>query len=606
MRGSTLFMLLFGIGLIATPITLLARGAHMSPFAATIMIIAGLGMVIAAGVTGVIGQLYAKTRADEAFVRTGMGGLKVIKDGGALVLPVVHRMTGVPLRTYRQDVLRTGPDALLTSDKLRADIRAEFFIRVMPNDADIINAARSLGDRAAHEKTIKALIEDKLVSALRTVAATRTLEDLNSKRDEFVQRVMESVTADLKHNGFTLETATISALDQADTASLRDDNVFDAEGKLTISRVTEEKRTERNSIERERERERLAQDVEAKKKMLALKQEQAQAEAAQQAAIKKANAEQEQEARECEIEAQRAVEVAQARQEEAVEVADRKKKLGIARAEAEQAEAEEARSKAVAEAERASQRIETAKVEETAERDKQREVIAAQSVAEQAFVAAQRKADAEAYQLEKQAGARKAAASAEAEAVRTQASAAADAALKRAEGAQAESMVPVAVEQERVAVKRREADVEIMLLEQRERFGRAGVELQIRTSEIEASREVGIAAAHAMGEALSSAHMQFWGSPEMLSKVTSTFMDGQSVAQALNGFDSLAAPRAKEVVDGLMSGGVGIVKGLANKLGVSEDDLQTAAASKAHDGAGNSGASTPQAARKQDAGGGGD
>ena len=96
--------------------------------------------------------------------------------------------------------------------------RAEFFVRGLPDNDDIINAARSLGDRTAHDETIKALIEDKLVSALRTVAATRTLEDLNSKRDEFVRQVMDFVTADLKHNGFTLETATISALDQADAA----------------------------------------------------------------------------------------------------------------------------------------------------------------------------------------------------------------------------------------------------------------------------------------------------------------------------------------------------------------------------------------------------
>ena len=44
--------------------------------------------------TGIIGfmlaTLYRRSTSDEAYVRTGLGGQKVVLDGGSLVLPVFH------------------------------------------------------------------------------------------------------------------------------------------------------------------------------------------------------------------------------------------------------------------------------------------------------------------------------------------------------------------------------------------------------------------------------------------------------------------------------------------------------------------------------------
>src|SRR5262249_60382310 len=142
------------------------------------------------------------------------------------------------------------PDALITKYKLRADIKAEFFVRVMPDDDSIKNAARSFGEHMDDERYVGKLVEDKLISALRTVAATKTLEELNTQRDEFVKQVTDIVTPDLAHNALTLELATISRLDQTALKNLRDDNGFDAQGKRTIAAITQEQATARNALER--------------------------------------------------------------------------------------------------------------------------------------------------------------------------------------------------------------------------------------------------------------------------------------------------------------------------------------------------------------------
>ena len=83
-------------------------------------------------------SLYRKTSADQAFVRTGMGGSHVVMDGGALVLPVVHRVLDVNLQTMKLGVNPRGRNALITKDNLRADVLAQFYIKVQPDEDHIL------------------------------------------------------------------------------------------------------------------------------------------------------------------------------------------------------------------------------------------------------------------------------------------------------------------------------------------------------------------------------------------------------------------------------------------------------------------------------------
>ena len=42
-----------------------------------------------------LAKLYRRSTRDEAYVRTGLGGQKVVLDGGSLVLPVFHSTAAV-------------------------------------------------------------------------------------------------------------------------------------------------------------------------------------------------------------------------------------------------------------------------------------------------------------------------------------------------------------------------------------------------------------------------------------------------------------------------------------------------------------------------------
>lgn len=555
-------ILLFGIALIAGPIFAGAFGVELNALVTSIMMVSGLLISLFAGILLIVTKLYVKTKASEAFVRTGGRGLLVVKDGGALVIPIIHRMIPVSLRTFKLEVKREDEGALITADKLRCDIKAEFYVKVAADEKSIQNAARSFGEKMS-EEFVKQLVEEKLVDALRTVAAKRTLEQLNSERSEFITEVTNMVTNDLSHNGLALETATISALDQTNAASLKDDNIFDAVGKRTIAEITQRNLTERNRLEREGEQARKEQDVQTRKRVLAFEQDEELAAAEQAANVKKAQAEQNAEAEERRIQTEKSVELenvsrarevalAQKQQEEAVQVAERKKQQSIevaerakqqavaaaeeqtARAETEKANTERARQEA-------QEQIKTVQVVEEAERKKREAVLFAEAKAEQEYVAQKKKADAEAYSIEKKAEARQKSAEADAEATRKKALADKDAKLAEAEGVRAVEMIPVDVKAKDVeAEKARVEDVTIPEMRARQEFGKSDIEFRLGLEKIKVDGQVEIERARASMEIGKKFDVKAFATLEQVDGVIGNLVRGHRFGEFANGVgDSL-------------------------------------------------------------------
>ena len=55
------------------------------------LILFGSLLLIGTAFIVIAGKFYVKVGPDEAIVKTGMGGMSVIIDGGALIWPVIHR-----------------------------------------------------------------------------------------------------------------------------------------------------------------------------------------------------------------------------------------------------------------------------------------------------------------------------------------------------------------------------------------------------------------------------------------------------------------------------------------------------------------------------------
>jgi uncharacterized membrane protein YqiK len=292
--------------------------AKLGFLAATAIMIFGLLAAII-GVVLMTLALYRRTSADQAFVRTGQGGSRVVLDSGITVIPFLHNVIEINLKTMKLGVNPRGANALITHDNLRANVLAQFYIRVQADTEHILNAARSLGDNSVNADAVEALVSEKLVSALRAIASQMDLFEIHTKRDEFAERVKEHVRSDLESNGLLLESVTISELDQTDPGELSDNNVFDAQGKRKITEITAAAQVERNNLERGAERARKLKDVETRQQVLELERQQAEAEANQATEIAKVRAEKEREAQEAVIVQERQVELARIEKDKQVQ-----------------------------------------------------------------------------------------------------------------------------------------------------------------------------------------------------------------------------------------------------------------------------------------------
>jgi uncharacterized membrane protein YqiK len=548
----------------------------------------GTALLIGCAVVVVITRLYQKAAANRAFVRTGQGGEKVILDGGAIVVPVLHNIIPVSLETMRLNVERRGPHALITRDNLRVDLSAEFYIKVQPSRDDILQAARSLGGRSITPGAVSELVQEKLVSALRTVAARMDLVELHAKRDEFAGEVQKIVTHELGANGLTLETVTISALDQTDTKSLQETNVFDAQGLRKIAQITQEARIERNRIEREAEQAVVGKDVETRKKVLEMGRDQAEFEAEQQMKTANVRAARDREIQEFKIaqdeavarrdidkkqavetaEVQRALAVEQAQADKqitlvakqreretteidkvkAVEVANREREVAIAQKEAERAAARAKMLEADAEREAAQQRVLTVQVTAEAERQAGKELIGAKQAIEQEKIRNQTNADVMAYTMVKEAEGERRAAALQYEAKLQLAEGDAQAAMKQATGEKARKMVDVEVERERVDVERVRVEVERTSLANKQEFEQAALKFELEKLRIDAERAVRVQTAQSMGQLMHGARVQLFGDPATMTNMLQSFTRAAGFGAAADGFLSALSPEVHQLL----------------------------------------------------------
>lgn len=169
----------------------------------------GIGVLVGVGLLGsldigmIFASLYRRSSKELAFVRTGLGGQKVVMDGGAIVLPIFHECVNINMKTLKLEVSRAGSDSLITLDRLRA------------------------------------------------AAVSMSMHQLFDKRADFIQAVQNAVSEDLLKNGLELESVSLTRLDQTPIKYFDAQNAFDAEGLTKLTQQTQQCARERNEIEQD-------------------------------------------------------------------------------------------------------------------------------------------------------------------------------------------------------------------------------------------------------------------------------------------------------------------------------------------------------------------
>jgi uncharacterized membrane protein YqiK len=376
-----------------------------------------LAAIVIAVLAYLLHWLYRRSTKDVSFVRTGLGGEKIIMGGGAFILPIVHDITEVSMNTLRLQVTRAREKALITKDRMRIELEVEFYVRVVPNPADVATAARTLGRRTMDPEKLRELVQGRFVDAMGAIAASMTLEEMHEHRDRFIAGVKAEVVKNLGNNGLELEAVSLVSLDQADMKLFNPANAFDAEGLTRLTEEIESRKKKRNDIEQDTliairnknlEAEKLSLEIAKESEYARLSQESeiarrraqqgAEVElerAARERDIESAKLQEREEVERTRIEMERQLEELEIKRVEARELAEQEREIAIAEKSQERSRSQTAAEDARKSLLEAQERVTTARETEIANRQREIELIAARRQAEVEAVKSKISAEAE-------------------------------------------------------------------------------------------------------------------------------------------------------------------------------------------------------------------
>src|SRR6201999_4570022 len=91
-----------------------------------------IAVIVIAIIVYVVNWLYHRSSKEVSLVRTGFLGGRVVINGGACVLPFIHDYTPVNMNVLPMGIVRSRQDAVITRDRMRVDIEADFYVRGQP------------------------------------------------------------------------------------------------------------------------------------------------------------------------------------------------------------------------------------------------------------------------------------------------------------------------------------------------------------------------------------------------------------------------------------------------------------------------------------------
>jgi uncharacterized membrane protein YqiK len=174
----------------------------------------GAGALFVVGFAILVKKSWHPVPSGKALVVMQMNARsRVVFEGGAMVLPIVHRAELIDISVK---LLKVRARAR-ASDDSRVEIGATCYVRINRTIDDVQRVASSVGcERASSMEAIEQLFVPKFTDAIVTVAAHFSLEEMRAvKRDIFKDQIIMVIGQDL--NGFVLDDV---ALDRVEAAAM--------------------------------------------------------------------------------------------------------------------------------------------------------------------------------------------------------------------------------------------------------------------------------------------------------------------------------------------------------------------------------------------------
>ncbi|MEX2184866.1 MAG: SPFH domain-containing protein [Chloroflexota bacterium] len=172
-------------------------------------------IVVAVLIVSYIGSRYKVAGANEALVVSGQRdrspdgrrNLKVVRGGGVIVLPLVHKVGKLKL-TARQ--INVNLADAVTRQGIKVAVQGVATFKIGADDESIRNAAERFLE--ARDEEVDSIVKNVLEGSLRSIVGTLTVEELNLDRMKFQQAVQDAAKGDLATSGLQIDSFTIQAI----------------------------------------------------------------------------------------------------------------------------------------------------------------------------------------------------------------------------------------------------------------------------------------------------------------------------------------------------------------------------------------------------------
>jgi flotillin len=162
-----------------------------------------------------IGSRYKVAAANEALVVSGQRdkspdgrrNLKVVRGGGVIVLPLIHKVGKLKL-TARQ--INVNLADAVTRQGIKVAVQGVATFKIGADDESIRNAAERFLE--SHDESVDSIVKNVLEGSLRSIVGTLTVEELNLDRMKFQQAVQDAAKGDLATSGLQIDSFTIQAI----------------------------------------------------------------------------------------------------------------------------------------------------------------------------------------------------------------------------------------------------------------------------------------------------------------------------------------------------------------------------------------------------------
>ena len=162
-----------------------------------------------------IGSRYKVAGANEALIvsgqrdraRTAPRTSKVVRGGGVIVLPLIHKVGKLKL-TARQ--INVNLADAVTRQGIKVAVQGVATFKIGADDESIRNAAERFLE--AQEEEVDSIVKNVLEGSLRSIVGTLTVEELNLDRQKFQQAVRTRPRATSRRPASQIDSFTIQAI----------------------------------------------------------------------------------------------------------------------------------------------------------------------------------------------------------------------------------------------------------------------------------------------------------------------------------------------------------------------------------------------------------